>query len=238
MCIGILGGMGPAASAESYRQLVRVCQQRYHAVEDDDFPPMIIHSIPLKGFNGMGFADGDGITKQLIRNLQNLEAAGATIIIIDCNTVHLLYDQFVGAVASTVIHLVDVTVNAIVEKGITKVGVLASDTSRRLGLYDKALWWKGIQTIHTTDAEQEVVNRLIHRVMGDTTTSADRYELQAICERLFEDGAEAVIMGCTEISAIMRERIDGKHYIDSQWLAIQEAVKRYYDQSAPAHLSR
>ncbi len=194
------------------------------------FPPIILHSIPLTGFDGIGFTNSTLITQQLMKSLQKLEAAGAQTILIDCNTVHLLYDQFVKSVQSKIIHLVEITANYVVQKGIQSVGVLASDTSRRMDLYDKALWWNGIQTIHVTDEEQEVINRVIYNVMGDTITAKDKQELQIICERLFDAGAQAVIMGCTEISYVMGERIDGNHYIDSQWLAIQEAAKTYYQQ--------
>lgn len=93
--IGILGGMGPVASADTYVALVKTCQQKYNAVQDSDFPAVVLYSLPLSDFSHKGFSDNLDkqrvLVEQLVVALKRLENFGAEAIIIDCNTVHYFF---------------------------------------------------------------------------------------------------------------------------------------------------
>ncbi|MEI6597728.1 MAG: hypothetical protein WCL22_01665 [bacterium] len=80
--IGILGGMGPAASANFYQRIVEIAQHDFGAVQDTDFPPMFLYNLPLSGFDETGFVDAEEVKKQLISGVKKLEAIGSDFIVI------------------------------------------------------------------------------------------------------------------------------------------------------------
>lgn len=228
--IGLLGGMGPAASAESYRDLVGICQKMYHAVDDADFPTMIIYSLPLSEFTHAGFVNkiGGKIFDQLMSALLKMEKAGAELIVMDCNTVHCFYEELQAGLSIPIVNLIDVTVKHAAKKKKKSVGILSSRTSRRLGLYEAAFEKHKIRTIAVTDAEQKMIDRAIHAAMGGIQGAKEIQALAKIIDRLVADGAEAIIFGCTEISLLLKDWIDDNLYIDSQWLALKHAVAKSY----------
>ena len=92
--IGVLGGMGPGASADFYVHLVQYAQQRYHAVQDIDYPPVMLYSLPLPDFDERGVVDFDSTKKLLVGGVIKLEQFGAEVIAIPCNTVHQISKYF------------------------------------------------------------------------------------------------------------------------------------------------
>src|SRR3989338_4022705 len=70
--IGILGGMGPEASADFYCKIIQYCQEKYDAVQDTDYPSIVIYSLPLYGFNESGITDKNLVLKQLIHGIEIL----------------------------------------------------------------------------------------------------------------------------------------------------------------------
>ncbi len=229
--IGVLGGMGPVASAETYMQMIRVCQRDYAAVEDVDFPEIMIYNLPLDAFDGIGFRDEDAerVVEQLIAGLRKLEVAGASMVIIDCNTVHCFYDRLQAATSVEILNLIRITADYVQGKGLRKVGVLCSRTSRRVGLYAGALDLAGIDGIDVTDEEQKALDKAIFAVMSDKVGYAEHDAVNAVVARMFDAGAEAVLLGCTEISYLLKERVDASRYIDSQRLAIELAIRKWHE---------
>lgn len=228
--IGVLGGMGPVASAETYMQIIRICQRKYGAIEDIDFPEIFIYSLPLEGFDSVGFhtKDRTRILKQLITALQKLETAGADMIIIDCNTVHYFYEELQKNLAPKILNLIEITAAYVQKNHIRTVGVLSSRTSKRVGLYEKALKNVGVHSIDTTDAEQRLLDKAILAVMADKVSYEECAAVNNVIERMFRAGADAIILGCTEISYLLKERVDANRYIDSQSLAIHHAVAEWH----------
>ncbi len=228
--IGVLGGMGPVASAETYMQIIRTCQRNYGAVEDVDFPEVMIYNLPLEQFDCIGFQDNNAerVVGQLSAGIKKLETAGASIIIIDCNTVHCFYDRLQATTSAEILNLIDITAKYVRTKGMHKVGVLCSRTSRRLGLYTIALAELGIENFDVTEQEQNAVDAAILAVMADKVGYAECDAVNAVVKRMFESGADAILLGCTEISFLLKERVDENRYIDSQRLAIVSAIEKWH----------
>jgi len=79
--IGVLGGMGPVASSNLYAKIIKYTQQEYGAVQDFDYPPIIIYSLPLVGFDETGIVNEELVKEQLIAGVKKLESAGCELII-------------------------------------------------------------------------------------------------------------------------------------------------------------
>lgn len=227
--IGILGGMGPVASADSYVTLTKTCQQKYNAVQDSDFPTVILYSLPLKNFDNIGFGEDleqrAFIVDQLLKALHILEKAGAELIVIDCNTVHYFFEELQNKIKVPIINLIQLTIEYIVEVKYKKVAVLSSQTSRDLQLYTKPLERLGVEVLNTSESEQETVNEAILAVMSGLVTPIHIVKLNKIINEFNAKGAECILMGCTEISNIAGQFSHNAVLVDSEALAIEKALE-------------
>ena len=106
--IGVLGGMGPEASSTLYRKIIKYSQNEYNAIQDCDYPPIIINSLTLFGFDETGITDHELVKSQLIEGVQQLEKAGSDLIIIGCNTVHCYFDDMQNAVNVPIFNIIEV----------------------------------------------------------------------------------------------------------------------------------
>jgi aspartate racemase len=197
--IGILGGMGPGASARLYQTIIAQAQQKYHASQDTDFPPMVIYSLPLFGFDETGIVKASLVQQQLILGVQTLANAGSDFIVIACNTVHYFYHAMQSAIRVPVVSMIESTSEYVTAKGYKIVGVISSESTNQLGLYPSSLQKKGINTIMANKDEQKIINNVILHVMSGSNGIADTQQLIEIIHHFKKQGAQCVILGCTEI---------------------------------------
>jgi len=197
--IGMLGGMGPGASASLYNKIIKYAQYKYNAVQDFDYPPLVIYSLPLEGFDETGIVDGESVKKQLVQGVQKLESAGCDIIIIACNTVHIYYDIMQKAIDVPILNIVNETKKKVQKAGYNKVGLLASESTNQLNLYQNKFSKDGIEIISANKDQQKIINAVIENVMGGNQGIEDVIALKSVIRSYVRQGAEAVILGCTEI---------------------------------------
>jgi aspartate racemase len=226
--IGILGGMGPAASAEFYRMLVDYAQHTYGADQDTDFPEMYIYSIALAGFDETGFTDPERVKAQLVSGIQKLSGLGAGVIAIPCNTVHAFIDDMRNTSAIPIISIIESVADEVIRRGYKTVGLLTSDSARRVELYEKVFVNRGITFIRANDPEQLVLNNAIHHVMSGAQGEKDVTALKAIDLRFENAGAEAVVLGCTELPLAIRQSDSALPLISSTDVLAKATLARVY----------
>ena len=197
--IGVLGGMGPGASASLYNKIIEYSQYKHGAVQDVDYPPIIIYSLPLVGFDETGIVDEMLVKDQLIRGVKKLESAGCDMIIIACNTVHVYYEEMQAAVNIPILNIIEKTRERVIKSGYKKVGLLASESTNKLQLYQKKFSKIDIEILSSNKSQQNVINNVIEHVMGGNQGVEDVIVLKGIIRDYLKQGAEAVILGCTEI---------------------------------------
>lgn len=222
--IGILGGMGPVASADTYASIVRFCQENYQSCQDDEFPTIVLYSLPIPEFSHLGFTDQekDKLVSKLILALKKLERAGASLILMDCNTIHYFYNQLQEAIKTPIINLISLTSQYITAYyPESKIGVLCSQTSKDLKLYSSAL---SNQVIETSELEQTWVNKIILSVMAGKNGPSHLKVMNQIIANLKSRGADHIILGCTEISNMYHGQINT--FIDSEQIAIKELLEQ------------
>ncbi len=226
--IGILGGMGPVASADTYVELTRLCQRKWQARQDRDYPRMFLYSLPLEDFDHTGFTTDkeqqDSIVQQLVSGLKTLEAAGSDLIIIDCNTVHYFFDRLQREIDVPIINLIEVTIAYILEKRYHTVGVLCSQTSKDISLYTHPLREAGVKVLDILEEDQADVNEAILAVMSGHIAFPHIAKVDALIDDLSVRGAECVILGCTEISNLAKQLNHHAVLVDSETLAIERAL--------------
>lgn len=204
--IGVLGGMGAAATADFYSHLVAAAQKIYKAQNDDDFPPMWIYNLPIKDFDETGFVDAGSVKKQLLASVKKIESVGCDFIVIPCNTVHYFYTDMQAAIRIPILSIIEATTEAVKKKDHKKVGLLTSQSTRKYQLYEQELAKRGIEIVSALDDEQAVINRIIGRVISGGQGEGNLADLQTIIGRFERNGAGAVILGCTELPLAISQK--------------------------------
>lgn len=197
--IGILGGMGPAATADLMQKIIDMTK----ASCDQEHIPMIVDSntrIPDRTKAIMG--EGESPVAEMLASAKRLEAAGADFIIIPCNTAHHFLPEIIDKTGIPFVHMPVETADLLKQKGIKTAAVLATRGTYLSGQYDKVLADKDIRTLNPTPEQQETLMSLIYDYIkrGITEPSAlPRSEISALVNNLKSEGAEALLLACTEL---------------------------------------
>ncbi len=194
--IGIIGGMGPLATADLFEKIVghtkAACDQEHlHVVIDSntnipDRTAALLH----------GGADP---LPELVKSAGRLEKMGADVLIMPCNTAHNYYDGIAAAVSVPVLHMVRLTAQALVERGVKKAGLLATDGTVRTGIYQKSFAGSGVELLTPDEAGQRAVMEMIYQGVKAGDMAFDAQPARQAMERLLAAGAEVLILGCTEL---------------------------------------
>lgn len=227
--IGVLGGMGPAATADFFARLVAVSA----AHTDQEFPPVILYSasqIPDRTTHLEG--RGPDPAPQMQEAARVLERAGAELIAMPCNTAHAYYDAIQAAVSIPVLNMIDLAADAIRSESsaATGVGILAATGTVRLGLYANRLREAGLRPLLPSD--QEAVMEAIRAVKGGHRGPDPR--LQEAVDGLLNAGAEVLLLGCTELPLAVTQDSVPVPLIDAGEILLQRCMR---DAGAPVRSS-
>lgn len=222
--IGILGGMGPAATADMLSKFVRFRQ----ASQDQQHIPVIACSIPdIPDRSACLLADGPSPYAYLERYLHLLEQAGAECIVIPCNTAHFWYDRLQSTANVEMISILDATLDEL-PKGCRTLGLLATEATLATGLYQQKIARHGLALVTPLAARQQAVMRAIYALKAGDKPTAQALLFPEIVH-LIARGADTVIMGCTEIPLILGEQSArfSCHFIDSTSALVRAAIRWY-----------
>lgn len=202
--IGILGGMGPEATADLYLRIIKATP----AKRDRDHPRVIIYSnskVPDRTAAIIG--TGPSPMPELIRAGKRLEEAGADFIIIPCNTAHYFIDQLQRELRVPILNMIRLSATkarATFPKA-KRAGLLATDGTIRSGLYEAAYREVGIEILEPTPERQVDVMKAIYQCIKAGNLIDGGLLLRSVANDLIAAGAEMIICGCTEVSLVLRE---------------------------------
>lgn len=222
--IGVLGGLGPWATLDLFEKILRLTpaqtDQEHLRILIDNNPKIPDRSPAILG-------DGADPTPELIATAQNLERAGADFIVIPCNTAHFFYDRIAAAVSIPVVHIMDEVAAAAREQvpGVRVMGVLATEATVASGLYHRACDRVQIQVIGPDPAGQRIVNRAIYGVKAGRMGSDVTQSLVRVADRLIAQGAQALVLGCTELPFVLKPRDVQVPLLDSNQVLAAAAVR-------------
>jgi aspartate racemase len=196
--LGVLGGMGPLASAQFMARLTLLTP----AERDQDHIPAVLWSDPRVPDRTATLRErGKGPPPELLRGVRVLEAAGAGAIAMPCNTAHGWIDGLRAATALPVLHIVDAAAEELRRLGVAPgpVGVMGTAGTLDMRLYQERLEPQGWPCLVPDDATME---RLVTPAIGLVKANrvAEAYApLMEVARDLAQRGASAVVLGCTEI---------------------------------------
>jgi aspartate racemase len=222
--IGILGGMGPEATADLYMRIIRATKVQ----RDQDHRRVIIDSnakIPdrTKAIRG----EGPSPLPMLVETGLNLQRAGADFIIIPCNTAHYFHADLQKKLKVPVLHMIRLSATKTKEKhpGINKVGLLASDGTLMSRLYQDSWGEQGIEIIEPAIETQKNVMEAVYKYIKRGDLEPGRKLLYDSSIELIEAGAEAIICGCTEVSIVLHDGDLTVPVLDPMQDLAEEAVR-------------
>ncbi|WP_237217027.1 cysteate racemase [Falsiroseomonas oryziterrae] len=196
--LGVLGGMGPLASAEFMRRLTLLTP----AERDQDHIPAVLWSDPrVPDRTAARIAGGEDPLAALLRGIAGLEAAGCGAIAIPCNTAHGWFDAMQAATPLPILHIVDAAAADLARLGIVRgtIGVMGTAGTLAMRLYQQRLAARGYDCLVPDEAEMEaLVTPAIARVKANAVAAAYA-PLADAATHLAARGAQAVVLGCTEI---------------------------------------
>ncbi|MHA6689049.1 aspartate/glutamate racemase family protein [Devosia sp. A449] len=203
--IGLIGGMSWESTAHYYRVINQTIAARLGGLHSAS---IIVHSVDFAPIAAMQAAgDWDGAGQQLAAIARSLEAAGAEVIGLATNTMHIVADQISGAVQVPFIHIADPTSAALRADGFETVGLLGTRFTMEMGFYRDRLAASGLASL-IPEVDRTNLNGIIYDELcrGIVREESRRLYVNAI-ERLAGRGAEAVILGCTEITMLIDDSV-------------------------------
>ena len=221
--LGVIGGMGPAATVEFMRRVIEATPAR----DDSDHVHLIVDNNPHIPSRIAALLEGGGADPgpALAAIAQRLEAAGADALVIPCNTAHHYLEHVANAVEIPVLDLVALTLDHVqaAQPGIGEIGLLASTAVRETGLYARACEKRSLSI--RFPANQEAVFGLIRQLKADPQIRESPPELEAALANLVEDGADCVVLACTELCLLAQPLDAPVPVYDTLQILAEEVVR-------------
>jgi len=225
--IGIIGGVGPQATSVLYSEIMKFAQKKYGASENDDYPHIIIESIPIPDF----ISDKENIDEALLmlkKVVINLENTGCKRLCIASNTVHLLIDDLKRSNNVDFTSMINMVAKRCRDLNMKKVGIVASNVTIESKLYEKALEKFDIEIIKPDKNQRMVIDKIIRYVLAGEDNGRERKAYIQILNDLMDNGAEGIILGCTELPLAINYEALGNKVINSMKVLAETIVDYYY----------
>ncbi len=222
--IGLIGGMSWESSLIYYKTIneeikktlgdTHSCQSLMFSVDFGE-----IAALQHKG-------DWDRLAEIMTDAARKLEKGGADFIVLCTNTMHKLADKITASVKIPLLHIADATAEAIKNKKISKVGLLGTRfTMEQDFLKGRLLEDHGIETIIPDEQKREVIHQIIYReLVKGMITDDSRQAFLEIIEGLMAEGAEGIILGCTEIGLLITPEHTDRLLFDTTDIHAKKAI--------------
>lgn len=198
--VGILGGMGPAATADFYTKLISATPAQL----DQEHLRVVMWADPTVPNRHEALIDG-GVdpTPWLEKGVTELMRCGAEIIVVPCNTVHAYLPAVFDNKDVEFISIIDTAVEAIcrVDSG-SRIGLLAADGALASRLYQRKLRQMGKEPVIPVAEDQSALMRSIYNIKAGRPPAQEESRINEMVDRLCDDGVTSLIAGCTELSLL------------------------------------
>jgi len=224
--IGLIGGLSWESTAEYYRILNRGAQARLGGVHS---ARSLIYSFDFGEIEALQHAGRwDAAESAMIDAAQRLERGGADFLVICSNTMHRMAGAIEAAVKPPLLHIADPTGAAIVAAGFKRIGLLGTGFTMEQPFYRQRLIDKfGLDVLVPDEAGRRTVHDIIYsELVKGIVRDESRAAYRKVIARLIEDGAEGIILGCTEIMLLVGERDSAVPLFDTTTIHAEAALSR------------
>jgi len=223
--IGLLGGMSWESTASYYRLINEGVKRALGGLHS---ARIVLYSVDFGPIEALQHAGDWAATAEILaRAARRVEAGGADFLLLCTNTMHKVAPDIEAAIEIPLVHIADATAGVLRRRGIGRVGLLGTAFTMEQDFYTGRLRERfGIDVVVPPQADRQVVHDVIYRelCLGEIRpASRDRY--LAIIDALAGQGAEAVVLGCTEIGLLVTPQSTPVPLIDTTMLHAEKAVE-------------
>ncbi len=222
--IGILGGMSPESTVAYYEHITRTYTERFG---DYGYPQILIYSVSFQTYvDWPEEGRWDLVAEGLSQGARSLDLAGADVILIATNTMHIVFDEVAASVNVPMLSLLDAVGEAIEARGMRTVGLLGTAFTMEKTFYQDALAERGITILLPEGEDRKRVNDVIYdELVAGVIRDASREVFLGIIDDLEARGAEGVILGCTEIPLLVSQELSALPLFDTTTIHAEAALR-------------
>lgn len=222
--IGILGGMGPEATADLFHRIIKATPVKK---DQDHFRVIIDSNSKILDRTPGILGTGPSPLPSMLETGRNLVKAGVDFIIMPCNTAHYFHRELEQLLGVPILHMIRLSAKYVKENypDVKKVGLQATDGTISSKLYHDAYAEYGIDVITPYDGSQKTVMDAIYRDIKTGDLENGGKLLKQVASELINQGSEAVICGCTEVSLVLHDGDFSVPVVDPLQVLAEEAVK-------------
>ncbi|HMA60364.1 MAG TPA: aspartate/glutamate racemase family protein [Halanaerobiales bacterium] len=222
--IGLIGGMSWESSLEYYRIINQIVKEK---LGEPHSAKCIMYSVDFAEYEKLQHeGKWEELTEKMVDIGRRLEAAGSDLILICTNTMHKMAPQVQESIKVPLLHIADAAADEIKSRNMGKVGLLGTKFTMEQDFYKKRIKDNyGIDVIIPKQEERDIVHKVIYKeLISGIINESSRKKFQKIIENLKERGAEGVILGCTEIPLLIKEKDSVIPVFDTTMLHARKAV--------------
>ena len=223
--IGRLGGMSWESTQTYYRLLNEGVKRRLGGLHS---AKLILYSVDFAEIEELQHQGNWAETGNILsRAARALEQAGAEFLVIGTNTMHKVAPEIEQTIGIPLLHIADATAGVLKQDGLSSVGLLGTRFTMEQDFYRERLEQAGIQVIVPEEPEREVIHRVIYEELcqGEINQASKQAYLEIVTS-LTERGAQAVILGCTEIGLLIRQEDTPVALYDTTEIHAAQAVEK------------
>jgi aspartate racemase len=222
--IGILGGLTPESTITYYMHIVHQYQEVYG---DSGYPEVVISGQSFQQYaDWMMKDDWESIERALLEGLKTLDRAGVDFAVIATNTMHILFDKLQAQVDFPLISIVDATAEAIKEMGFKKIGLIGTQFSMEKPFYREGLAKHGIDVVIPNDEDRAYIVKVIFdELTYGKLLDESRQGYLKIIDKLVAQGAEGIVLGCTEIPLLVTQKDTEIKVFDTATVHAEKALQ-------------
>ncbi|MBY6069830.1 aspartate/glutamate racemase family protein [Marinobacter salsuginis] len=202
--IGLLGGMSWESTQAYYRLLNEGVKTRLGGLHS---AKIVLYSVDFADIEALQHKGEWGATARILSDAAlSLEKAGADFLVIGTNTMHKVAPEIEQVLRIPLLHIADATAKVLARDGISRVGLLGTRFTMEQAFYRERLENAGIDVVIPDEPQRHLIHRVIYEelCLGRIVADSRRAYLEVV-DSLAERGAEAVILGCTEIGLLIRQ---------------------------------
>lgn len=218
--LGIIGGMGPMATADLFIKIISMTDAD---CDGGHLHVLIDNNTDIPDRTQSILSGSDAPLRFMAESAERLTAQGADILVIACHTAHYYYDRLQSLSRVPILNMPDELVLAAREAGRRRLGLLATDGVVQSGIYDSAFAGTGIELVYPDPEGQEKLMELIYKQIK-AGEPPDTAALEPCLDDMASRGAEAFILGCTELPLVFSD-CPGRSFIDPTAILAGAAIK-------------
>lgn len=198
--IGIIGGMGPLATADLFRKIVLHTEAK---TDQEHLRILIDNNTAIPDRTAAIIVGKESPVPQMVASATLLAQMGAQLLIMPCNTAHGFHGAVQACVDIPVLHMIELTCQALIKRGVRRAALLATRGTVRSGVYQAAFAGSGITLITPNEEQESVIMDLVYSGVKAGKRDYDVTAARRVMNGMIDDGAEVLILGCTELPIAM-----------------------------------